>query len=95
MAARRLIARLRNSKALTRDNSRQRYQLVLLDPLIPQKFDEMEKAIDLRKTEGLAAASKVILAEEGNWAMDDINIVIRRMMSEEENLLKGTNRRSG
>jgi signal transduction histidine kinase len=75
-------------KALTGDNARQRYQLVLLEPLIPQKFEEMEKAIELRKTEGLAAASKVILTEEGSRAMDDINTVIRRMMMEEERLLK-------
>jgi signal transduction histidine kinase len=75
-------------KALTRENSRQRDQLVLLEPLIPQKFEEMEKAIRLRQTEGLAAASKVILTEEGSRAMDDINTVIQRMMMEEERLLK-------
>jgi signal transduction histidine kinase len=75
-------------KAMTRSNERQRYQLVLLEPLIPQKFEEMERAINLRQTEGLAAASKVILTDEGSRAMDDINTVIRRMMMEEEGLLK-------
>ncbi len=79
------IARLRE---LTSDNERQRVQFDLLEPLIPQKFDEMEKAIELRNTEGVAAASKVILIDEGTRAMDDINTVIQRMMLEEERLLQ-------
>ncbi len=73
---------------VTSDNQRQGEAFKLLKPLIPQKFEEMEKAIKLRQDHGMTAASAVILDNEGTRAMDDINTVIQGMMKEEEGLLK-------
>lgn len=79
------IAELR---LLTRDNHRQRDSFDLLEPLIPQKFEEMQKAVQIRESEGVAAASAMILSDKGTRAMDDINTVVERLMAEEERLLK-------
>lgn len=83
------IAELR---LMTRDNHRQRDSFDLLEPLIPQKFEEMQKAVQIRESEGVAAASAVILSDKGTRAIDDINTVVQRLMAEEERLLK---RRTG
>ena len=80
-------AQIAELKLMTRDNRRQRESFDLLDPLIPQKFEEMQKAVHLRESEGVAAASAAILTAEGTRAMDDINIVVQRLMAEEERLL--------
>ncbi len=75
-------------KLMTRENHRQRDSFELLEPLIPQKFEEMQKAVQIRESEGVAAASAVILSEKGTRAMDDINTVVLRLMAEEARLLK-------
>ena len=75
-------------KLLTQGNVHQRESFELLKPLIPQKFDEMQKAVKIRETEGLAAASAVILTDKGTLAMDDINTVVQLLMNEEARLLK-------
>jgi signal transduction histidine kinase len=74
-------------KAMTADNRHQREFIELLEPLIPQKFDELRKTIELRKSEGVAAASRVILSNRGAQAMDDIRRVIQMMIREESGLL--------
>ncbi|MEO8125891.1 MAG: CHASE3 domain-containing protein [Bryobacteraceae bacterium] len=73
---------------LTRDNHRQRDSFDLLEPLIPQKFEEMEKAVRIRETEGVAAASAIILSDKNDSATDNIKTVVDRLMAEEERLLK-------
>ena len=75
-------------KLLTGDNHRQRDSFDLLDPLIPQKFEEMQKAVEIRETEGVAAASAIILSDKGDRATDNIKTVVDRLMAEEERLLK-------
>ncbi len=82
-----VTAQFDDLKAATADNQRQREQIELLEPIIPQKFQEMEKAIRLRQTEGLEAASQSLMLEEGTRAMDDIRKVIDGMKAEEERLL--------
>ena len=74
-------------KAATADNQRQREQIELLEPIIPQKFEEMEKALHLRQTEGLEAASQSLRLEAGTRAMDDIRVVIDHMKAQEEQSL--------
>ncbi len=81
-------AQIAELKLMTHDNPRQRESFDLLEPLIPQKFEEMQKAVQIRETEGVAAASAVILTEKGTRAMDDINTVVLQLMAEEERLLK-------
>jgi signal transduction histidine kinase len=74
-------------KTMTVDNRHQREYIDLLEPLIPQKFDELRKTIELRKSEGVLAASRVILSDRGAQAMDDIRRVIQMMIKEENGLL--------
>jgi signal transduction histidine kinase len=74
-------------KAATADTKSQREQIALLEPIIPQKFEEMEKAIHLRQTEGLEAASQSLMLDVGARAMDDIRVVIDHMKAEEEESL--------
>ena len=71
-------------KHMTRDNKRQQESFELLEPLIPQKFEEMRKAIEIRESEGFAAASALILGGSDPSAGDNINTVVRRMLAEEE-----------
>ena len=71
-----------------RGMSRQRHWLELLQTLVPQKLDEVAKTIELRRSEGVEAASQVILADRGQQAMDDIRRAVGRMISDEERELK-------
>jgi signal transduction histidine kinase len=57
--------------------------LDLLEPLIPQKFEEVQRTIDLRSQGGSEAASEVLLAHPGTRAMDDIRTVITNLIREE------------
>ncbi len=88
----RIQTQIAELKHMTRDNKRQRESFDLLEPLIPQKFEEMRKAVEIRESEGVAAASAMILGGKGTRAMDDINTVVERLMAEEERLL---NQRTG
>jgi signal transduction histidine kinase len=81
-------AQFADLKAATADNQSQREQIALLEPIIPQKFQEMEKAIHLRQTEGLEAASQSLRLEAGTRAMDDIRIVTDHMKTQEEQSLR-------
>lgn len=58
--------------------------LDLLDQLIPQKSDEIQKTIELRNVEGPEAASRAILTNRGHEAMDDIRRVVMNMRKEQD-----------
>jgi signal transduction histidine kinase len=60
--------------------------ITLLESLIPQKFDEVKKTIELRKSGGMQAASQAI-AGGGPPAMENIRRVIRNMILEENRQL--------
>ena len=74
-------------RRLTADNPRQRMWIEHLATLIPQQFDEMKKTIELRNTEGLEAASQVVLTDRGARAMADISKVMHRMIESEHSQL--------
>jgi signal transduction histidine kinase len=75
-------------ETLTSDNERQRRSIASLKDLVPQKFDEMEKTIELRRREGYEAASKIVINQRGEKAMDDMKNVIKNMATREEELLQ-------
>jgi len=77
-----------NLKNLTSDNSNQQKRIQILDPLVEKKLAELQRTIDLRKNEGLAAANKVVLEGSGKHWMDQVRAVVAEMTNEEENLLK-------
>ena len=58
--------------------------LDLLDQLIPQKSEEIQKTIELRNVEGPEAASRAILTNRGHEAMDDIRRVVVNMRKEQD-----------
>lgn len=73
-------------KDLTSDNPNQQKYLQALDPLVEKKLSELQKTVDLRKTEGLAAANKVVLGGSGKQLMDEIRVVLAEMANEESEL---------
>src|SRR6266850_957782 len=77
-----------NLKNLTSDNPNQQKRIQILEPLVEQKLTELQRTIDLRKNEGLAAANRVVLEGSGKHWMDQIRAVVAEMANEEEDLLK-------
>ncbi len=61
--------------------------LTLLESLIPEKFDEIQKTIELRDDLGREAASQALLTNRGQKAMDDIRRVVANMRLEEDRRL--------
>src|SRR6266403_5273328 len=62
-----VLVELKNSTA---DNPVQRKHLPELEQLIGKKLAELQRTIDLRKQNGLAAANAVVLGGEGKRYMD-------------------------
>lgn len=75
-------------KNLTSDNSNQQKHIQILEPLVEAKLTELQRAIDLRKSEGPSAANREILNGSGKQWMDQIRGVVAEMTNEEEGLLK-------
>jgi PAS domain S-box-containing protein len=75
-------------KSLTSDNQNQQKRIQNLEPLVARKLAELQRTIDLRKNEGLAAANTVVLEGSGKRAMDQIRAIIAEMANEETDLLR-------
>src|SRR5207245_2033666 len=73
---------------LTSDNPNQQKRIQTLEPLVEQKLAELQRTIDLRKNEGLAAANRVVLEGSGKQWMDQIRALVAEMAKEEETLLR-------
>jgi methyl-accepting chemotaxis protein len=75
-------------RKLTADNPNQQRRLAALSPLIDAKSAELKQTIDLRRTEGLDAATKVVLSNVGKTTMDQIRAIVAEADQEEKDLLK-------
>ncbi|WGV23901.1 response regulator [Halotia branconii] len=75
-------------KKLTADNSIQQSRLDRLQPLIRKRLAVMQAAISLRQNQGLEAAQKIILTDEGKQLMDEIQQIVEAMKDEENMLLQ-------
>ncbi|MGA8145860.1 MAG: PAS domain S-box protein [Candidatus Acidiferrales bacterium] len=75
-------------KELTADNPAQQKRVQILEPLIEQKLAELQRSIDLRRQQGLAAASQMVLQGSGKQTMDQIRVLAAEMVAEESGLLK-------
>jgi methyl-accepting chemotaxis protein len=73
---------------LTADNPRQQRRLASISPLIDGKLAELQKTIDLRRTQGLDPALKIVLNNSGKILMDQIRGLIAEADQEEVDLLK-------
>ena len=78
---------LAHLKRLTSDNPNQQKRIQTLEPLIESKLAELQRTIDLRRSNGFAAAIGVVLEGSGKQAMDEIRSVIAEMTNEETDLL--------
>ena len=79
------LARLRE---LTRDNPSQQERLDRLAPLVATKLAELAETIEVRRTEGAAAARAIVQTNAGKETMDAVRGVIADVQSEESGLLR-------
>src|SRR6266849_4746776 len=75
-------------KSLTSDNPNQQKRIQILEPLVEKKLAELQMTIDLRKSEGFAAANRAVLEGSGKQWMDQIRAIIAEMANEEKDLLR-------
>src|SRR5882724_5152372 len=81
-------ATLDNLRRLTADNPNQLRRLSAVAPLIDAKLAELKQTIDLRRTQGFDAATKVVLTNVGKAAMDQARAIVGTIDQEEVGLLK-------
>jgi methyl-accepting chemotaxis protein len=74
-------------RRLTADNPRQQARIDEAEPLIAAKLVELKRTVELRRTQGLDGALKVVVTGEGKKAMDDLRKVTLAMEREERELL--------
>jgi methyl-accepting chemotaxis protein len=82
-----LPAALEDVRRLTSDNADQQRRLTALGKLIDAKMAELKQTIDLRRTQGLDAATKVVLTNVGKDLMDQARTIIGDADHEEKALL--------
>ena len=75
-------------RRVTADNQAQQRRLDEMSPLVAAKLAELQRTIELRRTQGLEAALKIVLTGEGKRTMDEIRRVLAAMELEERDLLK-------
>ena len=73
---------------LTSDNPRQQRRLAEVAPLIDSKFAELKETIDLRRSQGLDAALKIVLTNAGKTVMDQIRALVGEADQEEIDRLR-------
>jgi methyl-accepting chemotaxis protein len=79
--------KLKHLRELTSDNPAQQQRLTALDPLVANKFAELQETIDLRKQKGFGPAEQVVVTDKGKNMMDSIRRVVGEMTEEETTLL--------
>ncbi|MGC2467809.1 MAG: CHASE3 domain-containing protein [Candidatus Acidiferrum sp.] len=77
-----------NLKNLTSDNPNEQKRIQILEPLVEKKLAELQMTIDLRKSDGFAAANRAVLKGSGKQWMDEIRAIVAEMANEEKDLLK-------
>src|ERR1700728_4371028 len=77
-----------NLHKLTADNPDQQRRLAGLSQPVDKKLAELRQTIDLRRTQGLDAALKVVVTNVGKIYMDDARAIVADADQEERDLLK-------
>ncbi len=75
-------------KALTSDNSTQQKNLSVLQPLVQQRLDLLQKDIQVSQQQGFEAVKGYILTNNGFRLMEQIHATLDQMVAEETNLLQ-------
>src|SRR6185312_8503108 len=71
---------------LTADNPSQQKKLATISGRIDAKFAELEQTIELRRTQGLDAALKMVATDQGKVIMDQLRELISAADREEAGL---------
>ncbi|OUL27987.1 response regulator [Nostoc sp. 106C] len=85
---------IKQLRSLTSDNPNQQRRLDMLEPLITERINIMQRVIDLRESQGFDAAQKVVLQNEGKRLMDRIRNLTEEMTTEERQLLDKRSRKA-
>jgi PAS domain S-box-containing protein len=85
------IARLRK---LTADNPDQQSRITILEEQIATRFNELQRIIDLRKSEGFAVARDAVLEGKGDREMEAIRLQVAVTMKAEKDLLEARRRQT-
>ncbi|MBH8551243.1 response regulator [Nostocaceae cyanobacterium CENA357] len=83
-----LDQKLQELQKLTADNFIQQSRFDRLQPLISKRLAVMKQVIDLRQNQGLEAAQKAVLTDQGKQLTDEIRQIIGAMEAEEDVLLQ-------
>jgi methyl-accepting chemotaxis protein len=75
-------------RRLTSDNPRQQKRIDDAVALVDSKMAELQRTIELRRTQGLQVALSEVLTDKGKRAMDDLRKVLGDMDLEERELLE-------
>lgn len=79
---------LQQLRQIIDNDPNQQQRLHKLEPLIATKLAELSQTIQLRKTEGFAAALEVVQTNQGKQAMDAIRGVVSEMKANEQQRLQ-------
>jgi methyl-accepting chemotaxis protein len=79
--------KLKDLRELTADSAIQERRLDALEPLVGEKFTELQTIIDLRRSKGLGPAAQAILTNKGKDEMDAIRRLLAEMQQEENGFL--------
>jgi methyl-accepting chemotaxis protein len=82
-----LAAKIQAVATLTSDNPAQQERISKLRPLVDAKLAELQETVDLRRTQGFAAALAVVLTDQGKTVMDQIRAVLTELTEAESSLL--------
>src|SRR5713226_5865159 len=63
-------------RRLTADNPNQQRRLTVISPLIETRLSELKESIDLRRNQGLDAATKFVVSGTGKTHMDQIRAIV-------------------
>ncbi len=89
VAYRRVNQDLEAIRKLTQDNPNQKQRLDKLEPLLGQRFQSLQKLMDLRDTNmSVEDPQRVALVRSGQQAMEDVRQILVDMFAEEQGLLK-------
>ena len=80
-------AEMETLRQLLAQEPEQQSRLERLEPLIADKFAELAQTIELRRTQGAAAAAAVVTEDRGKALMDRMRLLLGQMMSSQEGLM--------
>jgi len=75
-------------RKLTADNPNQLRRLAAIAPLIDAKLAELKETVELRRNEGLQAATKIVVTDRGKVFMDQIRALVADADQDEQGLLR-------